>query len=351
MSNAASRSENERRLFEALKDVSRSFYLTMRILPQGVRHPIGLAYAVARAADTISDTTAMAPEVRLEHLLSLRRVIEQSGDIGSVHAIVEALTAQEPSDRDRRLFELLPDALKSVDSLEPTDSTWVRAIVVALSRGMEFDLSYFPTESSGQIRALADWEALDEYTYLVAGCVGEFWTAVTMFHEPKLNRWDGQRMSEIGVRFGKALQLTNILRDVPSDLRIGRIYLPQSALIEAGVRPPDLFDPKCAEAARTALVAGIRLALDHYAAAFEYFTAIPRSCVRLRLAAAWPILIGLGTLHAIASNAAWLDPARPSRVSRGWIKRMVGVSAVGVRSNSFMRPWFDRLKRQVERAL
>ena len=350
MSDAASIPGHERQLFETLKDVSRSFYLTMRVLPREIRYPIGLAYALARAADTISDTTTLASEARLEHLLLLRRAIE-SDNTASVNSVVEALMAQEPSDRDRRLFEFLPEALESLDSLEPTDATWVRAIVVALSRGMEFDLTYFPTESSGQIRALADWEALDEYTYLVAGCVGEFWTAVTMFHEPKLAHWDGQRMSQIGVRFGKALQLTNVLRDVPSDLRIGRIYLPQPALIEAGVTLPDLFDPQSAEAARAALVGGIRIALDHYAAAFEYFTAIPRSCVRLRLAVAWPILIGLGTLHAIASNAAWLDPARPSRVSRGWLNRMVGVSAVGVRSNSFMRAWFRRLKSQVERAL
>ena len=55
-----------------LKGVSRSFYLTLRVLPAGMRDPIGLAYLLARAADTIADTSLIAPARRLELLLSLR---------------------------------------------------------------------------------------------------------------------------------------------------------------------------------------------------------------------------------------------------------------------------------------
>ena len=55
-----------------LKSVSRSFYLTLRILPAGMRDPIGLAYLLARAADTIADTSLISPQRRLELLLSLR---------------------------------------------------------------------------------------------------------------------------------------------------------------------------------------------------------------------------------------------------------------------------------------
>jgi len=80
-------------------------------------------------------------------------------------------------------------------------------------------------------------EALDRYIYLVAGCVGEFWTRITVAHTPALRGWDVAEMSACGVRFGKALQLTNVLRDCPRDLRIGRCYFPRDLLAQAGLRP------------------------------------------------------------------------------------------------------------------
>ncbi|MCI0869448.1 MAG: squalene/phytoene synthase family protein, partial [Chloroflexi bacterium] len=49
--------DGQRLLTDLLKGVSRSFYLTLRVLPGGIREPVGLAYLLARAADTIADTT------------------------------------------------------------------------------------------------------------------------------------------------------------------------------------------------------------------------------------------------------------------------------------------------------
>ncbi|HJO81991.1 MAG TPA: phytoene/squalene synthase family protein [SAR202 cluster bacterium] len=351
MPNSISEPEREQRLFDVLEGVSRTFYLSLRVLPKNIRIPVGLAYALARTVDTVADTKTLAPEDRLEHVLTLRRLIDVDGDVAPAPSVTEVLSARDLRDAERRMFEYLPEALELVDALSSKEAEWVRAIVTVLSRGMEFDLEYFPAETSGQIRALGDWEALDQYTYLAAGCVGEFWTAITMLNEPKLDHWDGERMSEIGVRFGKALQFTNVLRDIPSDLRIGRCYLSADAMARAGVNPPDLFNPQSADAIRPVLVDGIRIALEHYATAVDYVLAIPRSCVRLRLAAAWPVLIGLKTLQAVASNPEWLNPSKPARVSRGSINRMVGLSFVGVRSDQFMRTWFRRLRRRVERAL
>ena len=54
--------------------------------------------------------------------------------------------------------------------------------------------------------ALSSVDDLDRYTYLVAGCVGEFWTDITAAHTPALRKWDRVHMSKLGVRFGKALQ-------------------------------------------------------------------------------------------------------------------------------------------------
>ena len=231
-----------------------------------------------------------------------------------------------PGQPERELLASMPQAFAMLESAPEPDRTMVREVVTTLTRGMEFDLKTFPSEDAGRIAALQDYAALDSYTYLVAGCVGEFWTRISMAYAPALGGWDVNDMSEKGVRFGKALQLTNVLRDVPKDLRLGRCYLPESWLSAAGLSPHCLLEPSNTNAARPVLYAGIAKSLKHFTAAEEYVLAIPRRCLRLRLAALWPVLIGLATLARLARNDGWLNPDKPSRVNRGWVYRMMARS-------------------------
>ena len=216
---------------------------------------------------------------------------------------------------------------------------------------MEVDLTSFPGEAAGAPGAFRTFDDLDRYTYLVAGCVGEFWTEASVAKTPALSGWDVRRMSDLGVGFGKALQLTNVLRDVPADLRAGRCYLPSDWLVAEGLRPADLLEPDNAASARPVLARGIRAALERYLDAEAYCLAVPRRCVRLRLAVLWPALMGLATLALLASNDRWLDPSRPSKVTRGWVYRTMALSALSVGCNRALRLWFRRLRAQVERAL
>ena len=338
-----------RLLTDLLRRVSRSFYLTVRVLPEGLREPVGLAYLLARAADTIADTRLLPPAERLRHLLAFRAQVEGPAKAQTLHEIGHALREMQSLPDEEELLSSLPQAFSLLEETQEGDL--VRSVVVTLTRGMEIDLTGFPPEDSGKIVALKGPADLDRYIYYVAGCVGEFWTGITMAHTPALQRWDAGRMREVGVRFGKALQLTNVLRDVPKDLRIGRCYLPESDLAGAGMTPEGLLEPPNGSKARPVLAAWIEKALDHYRAAEDYLLAIPRRCVRLRLGALWPILIGLATLAELARNEAWLDPAQPSKVSRGWVYRMVALSPAAAPSDPLVRSWIRRLRQRVEEAL
>ncbi len=245
----------------------------------------------------------------------------------------------------------LPVALSLLEALPEPDRSLVRGVVQTLTQGMETDLTTFPAEDSGLLGSIEDAAALDRYTYQVAGCVGGFWTAITMAHVPSLKRWDSQEMSQTGIAFGKALQLTNILRDMPRDLRIGRCYLPPEDLAKIGVSPQELLDPSNSARVRPVLVTWIRVAMGYYSSAEQYLLAIPRSSPRLRLAVLWPILIGLATVARLANNEQWLDPAYPSRVSRPWVYRTLALSWPSVHSNRILRSWISRLRRQVTRPL
>ena len=341
-----------RRLLQArLRGVSRAFYLTLRVLPAPLREPVGLAYLLARAADTIADTRLLPPAERLRHLLAFRAQVEGPASTAPLEAIARALTEQQAVEDERLLLQELPEVFALLEALPEDDRKRVRKVVLTLTQGMEFDLKTFPAETSGQLTALKTPEELDTYTYFVAGCVGEFWTEITASRVPALQGWDEKRMSEIGVRCGKALQYTKVLRDVPRDLRLGRCYLPLDELSRAGVKPEELLDAAAGAKARPVLVARLQCALEHYDSAATYLLAIPRRCLRLRLAVLWPILIGLATLALLARNPGWLDPQRPSKVTRGWVYRMLALSVCGVCSNAVLRWWVRRWRRRVEEVL
>jgi farnesyl-diphosphate farnesyltransferase len=346
-------------LKDVLKGVSRSFYLTIRVLPKDLREPVGLAYLLARAGDTIADGRRRAgfPGARLQDLLILRQQIQGPADLGALRELVSRTMEGASSPQEQALLGSLVDSFSLLESLDADDREQVRWVVTTLTQGMEMDLTIFspgglgPAADSGELASLATADDLDRYIYLVAGCVGEFWTNVTAAHEPRLKGWDATHMSEKGVRFGKALQLTNVLRDVPRDLRIGRCYLPADELAAAGLVPRDLLDPENEGRARPILVSWMQTALGHFDAAEEYLLAVPRRSVRLRLACLWPLLLGLATLARVARGGTWLDPDTTVKVSRGWVYRMMALSLPAVCSNSLLRRWIRSLRRQVEDAI
>ena len=214
-----------------LRDVSRSFYLTLRVLPGKVRTPIGLAYLLARTTDTIADTELVAPEQRLEALRALRERIQ-----GRREAPLDfgALARQQGSRAEGVLLEKCEASLALLRSLPPADAQLVREVLDTITSGQELDLRRFAGASAESLVALRTDEELDDYTYRVAGCVGEFWTRMCRAHLFPQAPVDDAFLLANGVRFGKGLQLVNILRDVAADLRQGRCYLPAERLAALG---------------------------------------------------------------------------------------------------------------------
>jgi farnesyl-diphosphate farnesyltransferase len=318
-------------LGDLLRQVSRSFYLSLAVLPRSLREPLGLAYLLARAADTVADTRLVQRPERMAHVETLRHAC--AGDAADTGAVVRACGPHQGHAADRRLLERLDAILAAVERLAPADRQRVRAVLATITEGMLFDLRRFPGEDTRGLAALETLEELDRYTYLVAGCVGAFWTDMHLAHRPRLAGWDATVMRELGVRFGKALQLTNVLRDVSGDLAQGRCYLPAAELAGLGLVPSDLLTAEGARRARPLLQRLLSVALDHYDAAWRYTLAIPRREWRMRLACAWPLLIGQGTLDALAAHDNPFAAPAPVKISRADVRAILVGSALRVWSN------------------
>ena len=345
-------SERRRRMLtELLKSVSRAFYLSMRVLPSAMREPVSIAYLLARAADTIADTASVSTEHRILQLRKFRGLLTGEDGEKATAELSAELTDLHPTGSERELLDSLPEVIALYNVMDAADAERTRAVVLTLTSGMLFDLTNFHSEDSGRLTALQTPEQLDEYCYLVAGCVGEFWTAISIAHTHSLVHWDGLEMHALAVRFGKALQMTNILRDVPKDLRIGRCYLPQNELDRVGLRAEDLLNTVNTDRARPILAWGIHMALDHFSAAEQYILAIPRRNLRLRLAALWPVLIGLKTLSTLAVSDDWLNPESRIKIPRRAVYGIIALSLLCGRSNALTRLWMRRITGSVEQAI
>jgi farnesyl-diphosphate farnesyltransferase len=296
-----------------LRNVSRSFYLTLRVLPSQIRSQIGLAYLLARAADTIADTKLLPREERLEALLAFRRQLNLASSPGEID---RNLLPHQNIPAEKQLLEKLPACFALLASMPSDDQGLIADVVQTLTRGMEFDLTRFPGDSAEHLAALDSDEELDEYVYFVAGCVGPFWTKMCMGHLPQTASWNQEEMCALGIRFGKGLQLCNVLRDLPKDLRNGRCYLPSTSLETVGLRPLDLLDASAYARLQPVYQRYLDLALSHLDAAWNYTLRVPASIPRLRLACAWPVLIGLKTLAKLRNNADVLRADRAIKITR-----------------------------------
>lgn len=305
-------------LTDLLRQVSRSFYLTLRVLPAAVRTPISLAYLLARATDTVADTELVPVDRRLEALRRLRGRL-QGGD-GDLAFGALAQAQGEPA--ERVLLERVEEALAALELLAVADRDAVRTVLDVITGGQELDLVRFGQASADRLVALPDEAALDDYTYRVAGCVGEFWTRVCVAHLFAAPVGGGATFGQCGVRFGQGLQLVNILRDLPRDLRQGRCYLPQDGLAALGLEARDLLNPASDERLRPLYNRLLNRAHDHLAAGWDYTNRVPWSCPRVRLACAWPVLIGVRTL-ALLRGRNPLDPDRRHKVSRAAVRAMM----------------------------
>jgi farnesyl-diphosphate farnesyltransferase len=332
-----------------LRDVSRSFYQTLRVLPGRVRTQLGLAYLLARAADTIADTALVPVEARLAALDRLRARI-----LGARHeglGLEPFVTAARPAEgggasaAEQVLLGRIEEALCVLDSLPTADREAIRRVLTTITGGQELDLRRFARAEAERPTALDTDAELDDYTYRVAGCVGEFWTEICCAHLFPRGAADTVFLRTNGVRFGQGLQLVNILRDLPRDLRAGRCYVPAAALASAGLAPRDLLSPATMPRFRPVYSRYVDRAEGGLVDGWAYTRALPWTQGRVRLACAWPVLIGLKTLGYLRRNNV-LDGSVRLKASRAEVQALLRATVLGYCWPGAWQRLFDRVRRE-----
>jgi farnesyl-diphosphate farnesyltransferase len=309
----------EAELWTLLKGVSRSFYLSVRFLPGRIRMAIALGYLLARASDTIADTNQLPPAERIEFLNRFLRAIVNRHP-GDPLDLAACLTAQADGP-EKVLVANIDGVMACLAKIPPAQQALVQEVLTKIIHGQTLDIERF--ESKPGIHGLADDSELEEYTYLVAGSVGEFWTKICLLEWSNYARLRPEEMLVLGRDFGKGLQLVNILRDYPLDLQSGRSYLPVSNLHEIALDPA-LAGPEQARWRQRAS--------GYLEEAWRYVISVQPW--RVRFACALPVFIGVRTLGRLGDapgNRTGL------KVSRSEVRRLM-VWAAGVAIFRFLEP-------------
>ncbi len=278
--------------------VSRSFALSLRVLPHPVRGTLSLGYLLARATDTLADAGDLPVHDRLHSLDAFADHIAGATSPGltALRELTTRAAASTPHAGERQLLERAPELLARLDATPPADREDLRVVLAQIVRGQRLDLSR--TADGRGVLQLTTAAELTEYADLVAGSVGEFWTRICLRKLPGCTRADPVELAALGRRFGRGLQWVNILRDFPSDASAGRCYLPADELRAAGSEPDAVrTNPGLA---RPVFEHWCRIAHDALDAGRAYANAMRSR--RLRFAVALPCLLGTRTLHSVLAE-------------------------------------------------
>jgi hydroxysqualene synthase len=254
-----------------------SFYAAMRILPRNQRQAMFDVYAFCRAVDDVADE-AGERNARLQRLEQWRR------DIGALY-----------EGRPPAHLANLAQAVRAYDL--------AREDFLAVIDGMEMDVR-------ADIRA-PDLATLDLYCDRVASAVGRL--CVRIFG---MGRDDGIALA---YHLGRALQLTNTLRDLDEDAAIGRLYLPREFLLKAGIDSNEPQKVLAHPSLGQACAAVAERAADHFTRADAIMAASPRATVRA------PRIMAEAYRRILRRLVArgWQAPRAPVKLGKGQIAQIL----------------------------
>ncbi|RJU80957.1 MAG: squalene/phytoene synthase family protein [Candidatus Poseidoniales archaeon] len=300
-----------------LKTTSRSFYPTLKYLPKKVRGQIGLLYLLARVADTIADSKSGETDELLRLLRGYNDVAQgKSDNLPDFSSLAEI----QENTHEAELLRNVQDVVDGLLVYSEEDRQRMLECLEIIVGGQILDLERFgPANEGGNLSALNDNSELDDYTFRVAGCVGVLWTKMSLAHLITLPAEKEGEFFEKGIRFGKALQMINILRDIPEDLRFGRCYIPEQELRKHNMKPEDLYDSKNIEKFRPLYDEYLDLTNEHLDAAIEYIKMLPETQFRLKASCMLPVLIGQRTVTLLRDGNI-LDSSDRIKVTRDEIK-------------------------------
>ena len=293
-----------------LGSVSRTFALTIPLLPPAIEKVVGNTYLLCRIVDTIEDAADLSPGTKQAlSKLFLDAVLEKSSVDSFVTPCLEGLKHYSNQD-ELDLIIHTPTVLRILHTCSVSDQAAVSRCVSIMSNGM----SHFHGKQNAL--GLKDLQEFEEYCYVVAGVVGELLTTIFSNHSPEFaKRIRGYE--DLSIAFGQALQMTNILKDSPQDRARGVSWKP------ANLSQLDL----------------LQIAYRKLSDSLAYILLIPKKEVGMRRFCLLAFGLAVLTLDKLAAREH-VEQQEDIKLSRNTVWFFYGFTKIAAGSNALIKSFF-----------
>ena len=302
-----------------LDSVSRTFALTIPLLPPSIEIVVGNTYLLCRIVDTIEDAADLSPETkqRLSKLF-LDAVLEKTPVDHFVQPCLEALK-HYGNQNELDLIAHTPTVLRILHTCSKADQNAVSRCVSIMSEGM----SYFHDKQTEA--GLRDLNEFEKYCYVVAGVVGELLTTIFSHHSPAFAK-SIQGYENLALAFGQALQMTNILKDSPEDRARGVSW-----------KPADITQGQL-----------LRISYEKLQDSLSYILLIPKEELGIRRFCFLAFGLAVMTLKKI-SDRKQFSHKDEVKLSRNSVMIFYAFTTFAVRSNTLMKTFFNTWSRSLSK--
>ena len=322
-----------------LREVSRTFALTIPVLPIGLREAVGNAYLLCRIADTIEDEPALPLKQKKRSSAQFISILTGDHDATRLAFDLKQQLSAKTIPGEHELIANIPRVIKIFKELSFTQQQAIARCVKIMSNGM----MEFQTRS--ETRGLKDISALDRYCYYVAGVVGEMLTDLFCDYSSEINA-NRKQLLLLSVSFGQGLQMTNILKDIWEDWHRGSCWLPRSVFqkfdLDLDLVAPGQSDPRFASAIQELL----GIARHHLDNALNYVLLIPSSETGIRQHCLWALGMAVLTLRRIHATPAFTK-SENIKISRFSVKAIMLSTSFMAHSNFVLKQYFAVLTQKL----
>ena len=293
-----------------LSSVSRTFALTIPLLPPIIEKVVGNTYLLCRIVDTIEDAAELTPEAKKNlSALFLDVVLERAPVESFVELCLDALKNYSNHD-ELDLIAHTPTVLRILHTCSSHDQEVVSRCVSIMSEGMS---RFHGRQTEAGLKDLSEFE---DYCYVVAGVVGELLTSIFRHYSPQFSK-NIQGHENLAIAFGQALQMTNILKDSPEDRARGVSWKP------ANLSQLDL----------------LQIAYQKLSDSLTYILLIPKEEVGMRRFCLLAFGLAVLTLDKLAARDHF-ERQEDIKLSRNTVWLFYGFTKIAAGSNGLIKSFF-----------
>ena len=322
-----------------LDEVSRSFALTIPVLPPPLCDAVGNAYLLCRIADTIEDETALTVAQKKEFSDQLMVAFNDQNEAKLLAENLTKCLSDVTTIGEKELIAEIPRVIGILHGLSQPQREAIEKCVRIMSTGM----MEFQVENDN--RGLQDLSELNRYCYCAAGVVGEMLTELFCDYSSEINE-ERQRLFQLSVSFGQVLQMTNILQDMWEDRQRGACWLPRDVFEKLGLELDSVTTYRDDPRYENAIIELLGIARFHLDQAVKYILLIPTREIGIRQHCIRALGMSVLTLRRIHATPTFTEGEKV-KISHTSLRAVLFSSGFMARSNLVLRQFFAILTRKL----